>query len=170
MNTQHDVEEKLWDYIDGHCSATEKSSIEKLLESNLQWKEKYRELLEVNQLIHSSELQEPSMRFTKKVMEEIAKYHVAPATKTYINKYIIRGIFIFFLTLIVGFLVYGFSQVDWSATNGATSQYIDVNKVDFSKFFNNTFINVFMMLNAVLGLMLLDRYLASKRKELKKEM
>lgn len=170
MNTQHDVEEKLWDYIDGRCSATEKSSIEKLLESNLQWKEKYSELLEVNQLLHSSELQEPSMRFTKNVMEEIAKYHVAPATKTYINKYIIRGIFIFFLTLIVGFLVYGFSQVDWSATNGATSQYIDVNKIDFSKFFNNTFINVFMMLNAVLGLMLLDRYLASKRKELKKEM
>jgi hypothetical protein len=170
MNTQHDAEERLWDYIDGRCNATEKKSIEKMLESNLQWKEKYGELLEVNRLLHSSGLQEPSMRFTKNVMEEIAKYQVAPATKTYINKYIIRGIGIFFATLIIGFLVYGFSQVDWSASNGATSQYIDLSKVDFSKFFNNTFINVFMMLNAVLGLMLLDRYLASKRKKLRKEM
>jgi regulatory protein YycI of two-component signal transduction system YycFG len=35
--------------------------------------------------------------------------------------------------------------------------------------FNNTFVNVFMMLNVVLGLMLLDRYLDRKKKELMKE-
>jgi hypothetical protein len=36
--------------------------------------------------------------------------------------------------------------------------------VDYSGFFNNSFVNIFMMLNVVLGLMLLDRYLNMKRK------
>ncbi len=42
---------------------------------------------------------------------------------------------------------------------------IDLSKVDYGKFFNNTFVNVFMMMNVVLGLMLLDRYLAAKKKK-----
>lgn len=164
-----DAENRLWNYIDGTVSADEKSAIEKLLESNLEWKNKYHELLEVHQLMQSSELEHPSMRFTKNVMEEIAKYHIAPATKTYINKKIIWGIGIFFITLIVGFLIYGFGQIDWSAGTNTSDKYIDLSKVDFSKFFNNTYVNVFMMLNVVLALMLLDRFLANRRKEFRKQ-
>ena len=86
MNTQHSPEERLWDYIDGISSPQEKTVIEQLLESDTEWKAKYSELLEVQGLLHSTELEAPSMRFTKNVMEEIAKLHIAPATKTYINK------------------------------------------------------------------------------------
>src|SRR5690606_32449733 len=88
-------EVRLWEYIDGLSSAEEKSVIEELIENNAQWRVKYKELLEVQQLLQSSELEEPSMRFTKNVMEEISKLHIAPATKTYINKNIIRGLAIF---------------------------------------------------------------------------
>src|SRR5437773_2094150 len=108
METQKNMEERLWDYIDGISSGDERSSIEKLLESNAEWKAKYYELFEAHQLLQSAELEEPSMRFTKNVMEEIAKYHIPPATKTYINKKIIWGIGIFFITIIISFLVYGF--------------------------------------------------------------
>ena len=101
-------------------------------------------------------------------MEEIAKYHIAPATKTYINKRIIWGIATFFIVLIVGFLIYGFGQIDWSSKSD-TNLPVDINKVDFGKFFNNTYVNIFMMINVVLGLMLLDRYLASKKKNIHKE-
>ncbi len=101
-------------------------------------------------------------------MEEIARYQIAPATKNYINKKIIWGIAAFFIVLIIGFLIYGFGQVDWT-TNENTKIPIDLSKIDFSKFFNNTYINIFMMINVVLGLMLLDRYLASKKKNIHKE-
>lgn len=168
MSMQQNIENRLCDYIDGTSSVDEKSAIEKLLESNLEWKNKYRELLEVHGLMKSAELEHPSMRFTKNVMEEIAKYHIAPATKTYINKKIIWGIAAFFITLIVGFLIYGFGQIDWSAGNSTTDKYIDLNKIDLRKFFNNTYVNVFMMINVVLGLMLLDRFLANRRKEFRK--
>ena len=72
------------------------------------------ELLHTHQLLNSSELEAPSMRFTKNVMEEISRYHVAPATKSYINKNIIRGIGAFFLTMIAGLFVYVLAQFKWS--------------------------------------------------------
>jgi hypothetical protein len=62
--------------------------------------------------------------------------------------------------------VYGFSQVNWSAGNSTNSYIgIDFSQLDYSKMFNNTYINLFMMLNIVLGLMLLDRYLGIKKKD-----
>jgi len=164
---KNNIDDRLWEFIDGQSSTEEKSAIEKLIETNKQWKEKYRELLELHQLVQSSTLDEPSLRFTKNVMEEIAKYQIAPATKAYINNKIIWGIGLFFITLIIGFLIYGFGQVDWNANDNNLP--IDISKVNYGKFFNNTYVNVFMMINVVLGLMLLDRYLAAKKKKLQKE-
>ena len=164
---KNNIDDRLWEYIDGQSSVEEKSAIEKLIETNKQWKEKYHELFELHQLVQSSALEEPSLRFTKNVMEEIAKYQIAPATKAYINNKIIWGIGIFFITLIIGFLIYGFGQVDWNASDNNLP--IDISKVDYGKFFNNTYVNVFLMINVVLGLMLLDRYLAGRKKKLQKE-
>jgi hypothetical protein len=169
MNDQQLVEERLWDYIDGLANAIEKSAIEQLIATNIEWKRKYSELLEVHQLMNSSELEAPSMRFTKNVMEDIAKYQVAPATRSYINKKIIWGIGGFFVLMIIGFLVYGFSQVNWSAGTGSSSllsQYNLDKKVDWSKLFNNTYTNVFVMINVILGLILLDMYLQRKKENI----
>jgi hypothetical protein len=68
--------------------------------------------------------------------------------------------------LIAGFVIYGFGQIDWNARSDSNLPF-DLDKIDFSKFFNNTYINIFMMINVVLGLVLLDRYLASKKKKTK---
>ena len=43
---------------------------------------------------------------------------------------------------------------------------IDFTQIDYSKMFNNNLMNGFMMVNIVLGLIFLDRYLANKRKKL----
>jgi hypothetical protein len=162
-----DMEERLWNYIDGTGAAAEKSAIEHLLQSNAEWKAKYHELLEVNKLLRLSELEEPSLRFTKNVMEGIARLHITPATSSYINKRVIWGIGIFFITLILGFLVYGFGQIDWSSSDGKMP--VDISKIDYSRIFNNRYVNVFVMINVVLGLFLLDRYLANKRKKFSEE-
>ena len=165
------IEQQLWAYIDGISSNEERTSIEKMLQSNLEWKNKYHELLEVHQLMNSAELEQPSMRFTKNVMEKIAQYHIAPATKNYINKKIIWGIAGFFFTLIIIFLIYGFAQIDWTSATD-TKPSIDLSRlsqVDYSKIFNNNFVNGFMMVNVLLGLVLLDRVLANKRKKFQKQ-
>jgi hypothetical protein len=170
MNKQQTTEERLWEYIDGVSSTDEKTVVEQLIETNTEWKAKYHELLEVQQMLQSSELEAPSMRFTKNVMEEISRLHIAPATRNYINKNIIRGIGAFFIITIVGFIVYGFGQIDWTTSSGSdTVLPVNLTKVDFSKMFNNTWVNAFMMINVVLALFLLDRYLANKRKKYREE-
>ncbi len=161
------MEERLWNFIDGSISTDEKTVIEKLLETDAAWKTKYHELLEVNELLKSSELEAPSMRFSKNVMEEIARLHVAPATKSYINKKIIWGIGFFFIALLAGFLIYGFAQMNLN--EGEPSDLSKkISGFDLSRFFSNTWVNVFMMINVVLGLFLLDNYLTNKRKEFRK--
>jgi hypothetical protein len=162
----NEMELRLWEYIDGFVTGQEKTELAKLIETNIEWRNKYRELLEAHHLMQSAELEHPSLRFTKNVMEEIAKYHIAPAAKTYINKRVIWGIAAFFFLMILGLLVYGFGQIEWT-TPGNSKYSIDLSSVDYGKFFNNTYTNVFMMINVVLGLVLLDRYLTNKKKKIK---
>src|SRR5687768_13109500 len=161
-----DMEARLWDYIDGISEASEKALIEKLVNDNAEWRSRYKELLELHQLVQSSELEEPSMRFTKNVMEEISRLHIAPAAKSYINKRVIWGIGGTFLAMIVGFLIYAVAQINWSEGRSDNSIGIDLSQIDYSKMFNNNLMNAFMMVNIVLGLIFLDRYLANKRNKL----
>lgn len=166
------MEDRLWDFIDGRSSPAERSAIEVLLETSRQWQETYGELLRMHRLLDTSELDAPSMRFTRNVMEEIARYHVAPATRTYINKNVIRGIGAFFLTLIAGFLSYVLSQVHWGGHNDTstllprnTSLGLDRWKsIDVSPAFNTTYISVFMLISVIMGFVLLDMYLQRKKR------
>jgi hypothetical protein len=160
------MELRIWEYIDGLSKEEDRSAIEQLLVEHTQWREKYKELLSVHQMLNASELDQPSMRFTRNVMEEISRLQIAPATKSYINKKIIWGIAAFFITVIVGFLIYGLSQIDWTENTNATGfAGIDFTQVDYSQMFNNTFVNGFIMLNIVLGLVLLDRFLSQRKRE-----
>ena len=165
------IEQQLWSYIDGFSSAQEKTAIEKSIATNIEWKNKYHELLEVHQLMSSSELEQPSMRFTKNVMEKIAQYHIAPATKNYINKKIIWGIAGFFITLIAVFVIYGFAQVNWASSDNSSLpiDFSKIPRVEYSKIFSNNFVNVFLMLNVLIGLVLLDSVLNSKRKKFQRQ-
>ncbi len=170
MEPKELMELQIWEFIDGTASPDEMTRIEKLIATQEEWKAKYHELLETQQWLKSVELEEPSMRFTKNVMEGIAKHHIAPAAGNYINKKIIWGIAAFFITLIVAFTVYAIAQIDWSATSTTELPgQAQLEKIDLSKVFNNTFVNIFMMANAILGLMLLDRYLANQRNKHHKE-
>lgn len=158
-----DIEQRLWNYIDNVCNAEEKRMIEEFLQNDDEWKKKYQELKQVNQFMQESiEWEEPSMRFAKNVMEEIAQSHIAPATKTYVNKKIINGIAAFFIIAIGGLLIYGFARIDWSAPGNNTSVF-NLYKFDISKYFNRQFLNIFLMLNVILALMLFDRFFGNRR-------
>ncbi len=172
MSTEQIMEDRLWDYIDGLSSPAERSAIDELLAANFEWQHKYKELLNLHQLLDTSELDAPSMRFTKNVMEEIARHHVAPATKTYINKNIIRSIGAFFLTMILGFVTYIFAQFKWSGAGSGSSKILGIdpnlnlerlNTMNVSRFFNNTYVIAFMLIAIVMGFMVLDMYLQRKR-------
>ncbi len=174
MNTQEQIEARLWDYIDGLSSPAEKSAIEEMIADNLEWQRKYRELLDTHQLLNATDLDAPSMRFTRNVMEEIARYQVAPATKTYINKNIIRSIGAFFLTMIAGVLILFLRQFNWSAFSGTSSSgsesstlinsyTANIQKFNWGKIVSGPYTIVLLLITVVLGLVLLDKYLQRKR-------
>lgn len=94
------MEDLLWDYIDNRLTPAERAEVETLLASDAALREQYAELLEVHATIAESGIDEPSLRFTKNVMEAIADQSIAPATPTYVNKKIIRGITIALLSLL----------------------------------------------------------------------
>lgn len=171
MEPQSNIENRLWDYIDGVCSEEEKSLVEQLIASNQEWKEKYKELLEAHQLMANIELEEPSLRFTRNVMEEIGRHHIAPSAKTYINKRVIWGIGAFFLLSIAGFLIYGIGQIFGSEISAppVSIDSINLDKINFGKLVNSTYTNIFLMINALLGLVLLDMYLRKKKNNLQEE-
>jgi magnesium-transporting ATPase (P-type) len=120
----------------------------------------------VNQLLQTElELEQPSLRFSKNVMEQLHSLKPAPATNQYINKSIIRGIAVFFIVSIVSFLIYGFTLIDWSsqATTSNTTNY-KLPAINYSALFSSTWINVIMMIAVIMGLMLMDGYLRRNRK------
>jgi anti-sigma factor RsiW len=172
MNSQQNMEERLWEYIDGVCTGDERLFIDELIASNQEWREKYHELLELQTLLNNHlELDEPSMRFTQNIMESISKHHIAPAAKSYINKRIVWGIALFFFCSIIGMVIAGLAQMNWTTAAGPEAPLLDYSRIDFNKinmsgFFNNTYTTVFMMINAVLGLVLLDMYLNRKKQEI----
>jgi hypothetical protein len=165
------MEDTLWNYIDGTCTEAEKATVQQLIAHQSEWHQKHQELLDIHQLLNNHlDLEEPSMRFRQNIMENIAQFHVAPATKTYINKKIIYSIGAFFLTMIAGLLIYVMAQINWKSTESAgnTLPY-DLDKIEWSKFFNSSTTMVFLSVNVVLGLMLLDRYLGKKRRVLEEK-
>ncbi|HVW58746.1 MAG TPA: hypothetical protein VHC48_01880 [Puia sp.] len=170
MGTYIQMEERLWDYIDGHSTPAERSSIETLLAENLEWQRKYKELLNIHQMMQEVEMDAPSMRFSKNVMEEITRLQVAPATKTYINKNIIRSIGAFFLTMIGGLLVYCLGQFKWSgggSSSGVTGYDLDTKMRTFNwvKIFTSPYTNLFVLILVILGLVMLDMYLQRKKQQ-----
>mgnify|MGYP001551460018 FL=1 len=83
MNT---MEEKLWNYIDGSCTADEKKAIDILIAQDEAYRRNYDELLALNQEFSKMELDEPSMAFTYNVMEGIRAEHARQPLKASIDK------------------------------------------------------------------------------------
>lgn len=168
MYTREQIEQHIWDYIDGLSTPQEKLMVEKLLHTDLVWRSVHEELTSLHSMIGSTDLlEEPSMRFSRNVMEEVAKYKIAPPASSYINKKVIFGIAAFFLVTVLGLLGYAFTTFDFSSASGSSAPLIDIKNVnfDFSRYFNSTVLNVFLFMDVIAGLLLLDRYLRRKKEK-----
>jgi hypothetical protein len=163
-----DIEHRIWEFIDGHCSPSEKAAIVQNLTDNPIWKSKYDELQSIHDMLQKEELDMPSLRFTKNVMEEISRYQVAPATKNYINKNVIRGISSFFLVMIMGLIIYFVGQIHWNGNSTGKLMpafSLEADKLNWNKMLNNTYVNIFIGINIILGLILLDKYMQGRKKD-----
>jgi hypothetical protein len=156
----------LWSFIDGTVTETEKKEIEQLIVSNAQWKEKYAELLQLNELLQSTEVNQPSPGLTKNIMKQVAHYRPAPPIASYISKKVLYAIGGVLLTLILIFYIFVLKNADLQSTKDGSV--IMPHSSTGYKFSHSNWgrISIYLLIagNVMLGFYLLGRYLKSKRK------
>ncbi|MBS7565618.1 hypothetical protein KHS38_14495 [Mucilaginibacter sp. Bleaf8] len=160
MNT---IEERLWSYIDGTCTAQEKEEISKLIQEDKEYRMVYDELLSFNQELSVMELDEPSMPFTYNVMEAIRTQEAQKPLKAAIDVRIIKVIAAFFIVTISVLLIYTIANVNWSAGNTSA---VEFKIPSIKNYISKSAMQGFIFFDVVLALYLLDGYLR-KRNNLK---
>lgn len=155
-------EEQLWNYIDGFCTSSEKAEIEARLAIDVEFHRLYVQLTEVNkQLSTHLEIDEPSMSFTRNVMEQI-QGEIAPVKlKTKVDNRIIYAIGGFFSLTLLAALIYAFA----TATSNFTFKMPSISlEADIQSLLTLTALKIFLFVDAVLLLIYFDSYLRRKSK------
>lgn len=156
MNT---IEQQLWDYIDGKLNESSIKAIEEKIESNAGIKAQYEELLKLNSIFNALDLDEPSMSFTRNVMESIALVPAPVAMKTKVDKKIIYGIggfFILSLLSLLGYVIYN-SALSMPKFGFNTNLNFRVDQ-----YITPTVLYSFLFFDLVIGLVFLDQFLRKK--------
>lgn len=153
MNT---IEERLWNYIDGSCTAAEQQEIARLIQTDEAYRNLYEELVSFNQEIASIEFDEPSMPFTYNVMEAIRTEQVRKPLKASIDERIIKGIAAFFILTISILLIYTMGYINWSA---GTSSALTFEIPTIKNYISKSAMQGFIFFDVVMALYLLDSYL-----------
>ena len=155
------IDEKLWDYIDGTCTPDERQAISRLIEADEIYRAKYLEILALNQEFAAMELDEPPMAFTYNVMEAIRTENAKKPLNASINPGIIKGIAAFFVFTIAALLVVSLASIRWSTVDTSTL-FTNFKMPDMSKYFNGSIVKGFMFFDIVMGLFLFDTYLRKR--------
>jgi len=156
MNT---IEQQLWDYIDGNLDATEAKSLEEKISKNAKIKLQYEELLSLNIAFGKIELDEPSMSFTRNVMESVSLAPAPVALKTKVNTRIIYGIGGFFIFSLVALFGYALFNLDFKTTDFDLKLNADFN---WEKYISPTVLYSFLFADLVIGLIFMDYLLRKK--------
>ena len=128
MNTY--IEQQIWNYLDGTCSEQERHHIESLIETDPIYKAAYQELTAINNDFTLLNIDEPSMSFTRNLMEKISLEPVPGSLKSLVDKRIIYGIAAFFLISIAAIFVVVFANLNWSAMSSNSFAEIKLPKVN----------------------------------------
>ncbi|AOM76658.1 hypothetical protein BFS30_05485 [Pedobacter steynii] len=157
------MEEEIWDYIDGNASPEQTLSVEAKIASDPVYSSLYKELLAIDEQMNGMDLEEPSMSFTRNVMEQV-KLEIAPvALKTKVDKRIIYSIMSFFVCTIVAILVYVFSNSTFTLPDLDFKTTFQTEQLDFTKYVTPAFIKGFLFIDLLLALVFVDSLLRRRR-------
>lgn len=156
MNT---IEEQLWNYIDGNCTPVERLEIEAKLTGNIQYHTIYQELLKVNEELSKINFEEPSMSFTKNVIDKVNLELKPIALQTKVDNRIIYSIGAFFILALASIFIYAGATSDLSFK-------MDIPKMNFSfetgKYINQTSMQIFLFIDIAIALVYLDGILRKR--------
>lgn len=150
------MEEKLWDYIDGFCTEEERKAISILIETDEIFRQKYLELKAFQENLASLDIEEPAMNFTFNVMESVKQEKILKPLQTVVDQRIIFGIAAFFIGCIVLLLGYVFMQINWHSSTQINVPIIKLPTINAS--FSSILLKGFLFFDLILGLFFADHY------------
>ncbi len=160
------IEARIQAYIDQECNEAERMIIEQKIATDKVWSEHYHALLEIHELLSTGlEPMEPSMRFTRNVMDEIKGLEIARPVSQFMSPWVFRiagGILGTILIIIVGYSV---SLLDFSSD---TSNYkiqipsVQIPEVNWSNYIGQSTTILLFMVCTILALYLADKLLIKK--------
>ncbi|MDA9555756.1 hypothetical protein N9R54_05915 [Pelobium sp.] len=161
------IEDRIWDYIDGLCSLEEQEAIAQLIANDPVYRDKYAELMALQESFNLIELDEPSMAFTNKVMDKIALQNKPLSQKALIDKRIIYGISALFGLMLLTCLIILLKEINWSSSIALPQNLrFDYNQISQKTYLSPATKSVlmysFLMFDVIAGLMILDRYLRKR--------
>lgn len=167
MHNEENIELLIWDYIDGNLNEEERNAINYQIKNDTRWGNVYADFMSFNsQLSATNELTDPSLRFTKNVMEQIVSEQIVHTKKVYINPYIIKGIAAIFISTISIPIIYLLCNTNWSPSSNVSYfnnvKTLDLPKFNFDDIFNGSVLNIIICINVILILALLDTFLSRK--------
>lgn len=149
------IEEQIWDYIDGIGSAEYITGIEAKIASDEAYKAVYKELSALHQQIGDISLDEPSMSFSRNVMEMVS-LEIAPVSlKTKVDKRIIYGLSAFFIIAIAAIFIYVLSQLHFTGSKVTLA-------FNLTSYMTPTLFKGFLFADVIIGLLYLDRLLRKR--------
>lgn len=151
------IEEQIWNCVSGKCSDEEKQELEQMMNEQPAYRLLFQEISALHLQLNQLELEEPSMGFQHNLMEKIA-LEPSPSKFPLIDKRIIGGIAGFFMLSILSLLAYAFYLTDWTATGS----HFEMPQINWSGYFNKSFLYAFLFLDMILGLYFIDYLLRKK--------
>jgi anti-sigma factor RsiW len=155
------IEEQIWDYIDDQLTEKERAEIAGKIAKNADYASVYAEMMELHQLMAATELDEPSMSFTRNVMEKVQLETTPVSLKTKVDTRIIYGLAAVFLLAIVSVFSYALANSSFTlSTFNLPTLNINMN---LQQVVNPLSLQIFFFVDIMLVLLYLDRFFRSKK-------
>ena len=154
------IDEEIWDYIDGSCDAAESERITAKIATDERYANSYQELVKLHTMMAADELDEPSMSFSRNVMEAVALEIAPKKLTTKVNNTIIYSIAAFFILSIVAIFVYVLAN---STPSGPEFKMPSLSlRFDLSQMLSPLYMKIFLMFDLTLLLLYMDRLIRRK--------
>jgi len=151
------IEQQLWDYIDGNLDQIQAKFIEEKINAEPQFKIQYEELLQFSQKLEDLTLEEPSMSFTRNVMEDVASVPAPISLKTKIDTRVIYGVGGFLVLPILAILAFTAYNSTFTMPRFDFDLSFEVNKM-----ITPTALYAFLFVDLVIGLIFMDYFFRNK--------
>ena len=157
------IEEQLWNYLDGTCTPQEREVIEHLIATEKEYQKKFEEIKAFELELESIELDAPSMAFTYNIMEAIRTEEASKPLKAAIDNRIIKGIAAFFILTILALVGIALASTNWSAAASGGINMPKIQLPDSKNYFSGPVLKGFLFFDVVFALYFFDSYLRKRK-------